>query len=300
LLDGHAGKRRSGAGHAQSGGQTFGPVASNRQGAGIGRSALDDRLVEQSGGGRSGQKSRHTHTPGRLAEQRDVSRVAAELVDVVPYPGQGGHLVGQAPVAAPRPVLSVQPRLTRIFECRMSEKAEQAEAVVDGDDHDIALARQQSAPVEGRGPGPRHEGTTVDPHHDRTTSGVEPGGPHVEIQAVLGELPRGPAQCLIHEALGLRGDRPEAVALTNARPWFGRHRRTPSPVTGRGCGIRDAAERPHPAALHALDQATPDLDHSMRHDDLQLGGKTADAPDNLPGVGPTRVPNMETNPTSNQ
>ena len=70
-------------------------------------------------------------TTRRLAEDRDVVRVAAERGDVVTHPLQCGDLVEQRDVARAREAV------VEMVEVR---EAERAEPVVDGDDDHVAAA----------------------------------------------------------------------------------------------------------------------------------------------------------------
>ena len=63
------------------------------------RSALDDRLVEETLGGRHGHQGRDFCAPAGLAENRDVAWIAAEGCDVVAHPLERRHQVQLAGVA---------------------------------------------------------------------------------------------------------------------------------------------------------------------------------------------------------
>src|SRR5664280_1668196 len=128
------------------------------------RAALDDGPVEQTLGSGCAEQGGHAHPTGRFAEEGHLARIAAERSDVVPHPTERGDLVGQPPVPEARPPLAVQPGLVRVLEHGMGEEAEQAQPVVDGDHHHVALARQPPPSVHTSGPRSRDEGTAVDPH----------------------------------------------------------------------------------------------------------------------------------------
>ena len=87
------------------------------------------RLVEQPLRGGSRQKRHDGRAAGRLAEDRDVARVAAERGDVVAHPLERGHLVEQPRVAA---------ALGRVDPAEVQE-AEGPESVVDRHDHHVAV-----------------------------------------------------------------------------------------------------------------------------------------------------------------
>ena len=97
--------------------------------------------MKQPAGRGRGEQIRHRHPARRLAEDRDVRRVAAEGRDVLAHPFEGGHLVEQAPVAE-RALGFV------VGERAVSEIAEDAQAIVDGHDHDVAARGQAAAVVE--------------------------------------------------------------------------------------------------------------------------------------------------------
>ena len=86
---GTCGQRGPGTGHTEVGGHPLGPLGGDVGGRRVGRSALHDGPVEQSGGGRRGQERGDAHPAGRLAEEGDVPGVAAEVGDVVADPGRG-------------------------------------------------------------------------------------------------------------------------------------------------------------------------------------------------------------------
>ena len=90
-------------------------------------------------GGRRAEQRGHAESSGGLAEDGDGARITTKGRDVVPHPAQGSHLVVDAPV-------SDQP--VGIGQVPVTEEAQGAEPVVDGDDHGVAVAHQVAAPVE--------------------------------------------------------------------------------------------------------------------------------------------------------
>ena len=110
----------------------FGQAAGAVECDGGGHAALHDHAAEQTRRGPRCTEQRHQRAARRLPEERDVPGVATEGADLVAYPLERGDEIEHAPVAA-RAVVG---------EFRVREKAERAEAVVDGDDHDIAVARR--------------------------------------------------------------------------------------------------------------------------------------------------------------
>ena len=119
---------------------------------------------------------------GGLAEEGDVVGVAAEGCDVAADPGDGGGLVHQAVVAG-----GVVGRLGGEF--GEGEEAEDAEAVVHGDDDDAAM-REELAVLAILGGAAGGEAAAVDPDHDGQAGGFLAGlgvvgRPDVEGEAVL-------------------------------------------------------------------------------------------------------------------
>ena len=122
--------------------------------------ALHDGASEEPSGGGCAEQGGHAEASGRLPEDGDGARIAAEGRDVVPHPAQRGQLVLQAPVPD-QPV--------RIGQVPVTKEAQGTEPVVDGHDHGVAVAHQVPAPVEEDRPAPRCEATPVNEDHDRST-----------------------------------------------------------------------------------------------------------------------------------
>ena len=119
----------------------------------VGGPALGDGPPEQALGPGHGQERADAHGAGRLAEDRDVGRVAAEGRDVVAHPLERGDLVEQAEV--------------RIAVGEV-EEALGADAVVDRHADDAVAG--EAAAVVGRA-GPDLEHAARDPDHDRQAGG---------------------------------------------------------------------------------------------------------------------------------
>ena len=79
--------------------------------------------MEQSPGFRRNHERQHAARPGGLAEQRDVSRIAAKSVNVILNPLQGGNLVKQ------REIIDALARF--LLQRRMGKKAQVPQPVVD-------------------------------------------------------------------------------------------------------------------------------------------------------------------------
>ena len=200
---------------------------------GVWRAALDDHATEETVGLVDPQETGDAHPTRRLAEEGDVVRVATEDVDVLAHPVERGHLVGKTPVPGSGPLLAVEPLLPVLLECGMGEEAECTEAVVDRDEHHIAVACEHPAAVETSRPRAGEERAAVDPDHHRTALGVGGGGPDVEAEAILGDHLGIAAERELDQALRLRGDRTEAIAVADTRPGFRWRRRAPPTLTRR-------------------------------------------------------------------
>ena len=190
-------------------------------------------------------------SPGGLAEDGHVARVASERRDVIVDPSQRGDLVEQRHVAR-----TVEPRVDVV---EVAE-AECAEPVVHGDDDDVAAQRELGG-VEEASRADR-ERSTVDPHHHRPRRArprARPGREDVQVEAVLvdGDVddPTEPAR---FERLR-RARRPRG-RVAHARPGLDRLGRPEPALADRRRGerhtpeLRDAAfvEPPH-AAERELD-----------------------------------------------
>lgn len=192
------------------------------------RAALQGRAGEEASRARGGEQRAGADGPGGLAEDGDPAGIAAERPDVVADPLQGGDLVQQAPVGG------------GVGEGPVTEDAE---AVVEGDEHD-PVAGEGRAVVDrhgGRSPG---QGPAVDPDHDgQPGTGVRGGGPHVEVQAALaGDLRIGQQRGEGRRVGHLGGRRTEGAGVAYAVPGLGgRGRREAQGADGRG-GVRDAPE----------------------------------------------------------
>ncbi len=129
--------------------------------------ALGDRVREQAGRRGRGHVVAHALAAGRLAEDRDIARVAAERLGVVPHPAQRRLLVLQAVIAAgPAGPFGVQRR--------QREEAERAEPVVDRHDHSVAGDGERPAVVDA--PRSAGEPAAMDPDHHRPRPEAGRGG----------------------------------------------------------------------------------------------------------------------------
>ena len=162
--------------------------------------ALDDGLLEKPArcGGR--HQRQNANAARRLAEQGDVAWIAAERFDVGLHPFQRGDLVEDAVIRG-GDVFGLGFFVKRW----MAEKAQHAEAVVEGDSHYVALGERRSiVDLHPRCAG--LEGAAMQPdHHGQSCAVRVRGRPYVEREAVLahigerdfhgGGLRAGPAVC---------------------------------------------------------------------------------------------------------
>ena len=120
--------------------------------------AFRNRAMEQPFGFLGRQHARNLEPAGRLAENRDVSWVAAEARDVLLDPFEGRDGVHQAVVAR-----RVVARFLR--QPRVGEPPERPETIVVGDDHG-AMPCERFAVITGLRPGAAGEPAAVREHHN--------------------------------------------------------------------------------------------------------------------------------------
>ncbi len=214
--------------HAVGGGQIaeFGVAC-------VPRVALRDGTVEQPLGERGhGQEVDHAGACG-LARDGDAVRVAAEVRDVVAHPAQDGDAVEQS-VVSRGPVCRLGAQLGG------GQKAEGAQAVVEGDD-DEAVTGQVLAVVAGVRPGTFAESAPVDPDEDRAPlRAVVRTCPDVQVQAVLAQGHVDAGRGRLGRCLWAHGT--ETVRLPGPLPAHGRPRGPEAQAAdGRG-GVGDASE----------------------------------------------------------
>ena len=127
-----------------------------------GGAAFADGFGEEAFGEGRGHQRADGEGAGGFAEDGDVGGVATEGGDVAVDPGDGGGLVQEAVVAG-----GVVGRFGGEF--GMGEEAEDAEAVVHGDDDDVAVG-EELAVLAGLGGAAGGEAAAVDPDHDGEAS----------------------------------------------------------------------------------------------------------------------------------
>jgi hypothetical protein len=166
---------------------------------------------------------------GRLAEDRDVARITAELGDVALDPAKRRLLVQEAVVAG-----GVVGRL--FGQCPVGQESEPSKPVVDRDDDAALLNQPRRVVVVALAGGQR---AAVDPEHDRQVLRVPLpvaaiGRIDVQVQAVL--VRRRPAdrgsllRAVVREVSGVERSVPARV----------RPRRAPAQVADRRRRVRDA------------------------------------------------------------
>ena len=196
-----------------------------------------------------------------LAHDRDVLRIAAEARDIVAHPLKRADQIEIADIARGGELLA------ELF--REVEIAEGVEAMVDRDDHNVALLGQ-IAPVIG-GPVARPVGiaAAVEPDHHRALAPIaRRGGPHVEEQAILIvhlRLGRGREDRLnaaghfgFVRAAGrieLHARRAVAGGVGNAFPGFGLGGWLKAKIAQRRRGVADTEEGIDASLLQPLDRS---------------------------------------------
>jgi hypothetical protein len=219
--------------------------------------ALRDRAGKEAARAR---RRHHVHDPGgagRLAEDRDAVRVAAERRDVAPDPAERRGHVEQAVVAGAGPAGFGG-------QLRMGHEPERPQPVVERDEHD-ALARQV-APHEDRiAARALLKRATVEPDHHRPARvGGRGRAPYIEIEAVFahrllaGEL----GIDRIVRSPGLQALRRQCGGGSDTVPAPDRLRRLPAQRADRRRRIWNAEKGPHLAVrvVSTVDEAAVDRD----------------------------------------
>jgi hypothetical protein len=200
----------------------------------LGSAALHDGSMEQSRSAGRRQVGQDAQPAGGLPENGDFVRVTAERNDVSLHPLQCELLIHDPVVTR-----SMIGRFGR--QCRMREKPQGAQAVVDRHDDHVAGGRQH-APIEVIAL-PEGQGASMDPHHDGTQMRrfallriiiVGMRHIHVQEQAIFaGARGTGRVGALGAMAAKLR-------RIQNVRPRSVNLRRLPPQIPDRRGRIRDA------------------------------------------------------------
>ena len=211
--------------------------------------ALRDRAREQPASGRCCHEGGDGVASGRLAEDRDVSRVASECGDVVAHPLEGGDLVAQAEVV-------LDGALRRRILAEM-EPSERPEAVVETDVDDSSAAHEALALAGKVLRRSRAVAAAVNEHHDRQGEAAFGGSEHVDGEAVLagGDLWARTAKLTVVELrrdlavpAGVADTRPRDDLRRTAEPKLPHRRsRVVDPPPGQRRSVADPA---HDAAAH--------------------------------------------------
>src|SRR5579863_8513439 len=124
-----------------------------------------------------GEKRGHFLAAAGFSEDEDSAGITAEIGDVVAHPGERGDDIEHADVAGGLE------RIAGVAEVRVTE---QAEAVIDGHDHDIATTRKTRAVIQRSRAGARGECTSVTPDHHGTLMVIPyTRRPDVERETIL-------------------------------------------------------------------------------------------------------------------
>ena len=217
------------------------PGQVGQDGGRFGTGAVQDGAVEQPACGRGAEQGAHRGRTGRLAEDGDVARVAAEGPNVAGYPLQRGDPVLDGEVAARAGVV---------------EEAERAEPVVERHHGHAALDERTAVPVR-HGRRPVEEAAAVDPDHDRLAGlRVQGGRPDVEVEAVLA---RGRAEVRAGVD-GLDRGVAEVRRVAHAVPGGGWLGRGPAQWAHRRGGKRQASEAVGTVFVPATNDSLLDAD----------------------------------------
>ena len=217
--------------------------------------AHGQHTVEEAGRGRHGHERRALRAAARLAEDRDVARIAAELLDVVADPAQGQDQIEDADVAR------IGERLAA--DLGQEQVAEHVQAVVHGHHRHVAAAAQAGAVGFDLVAGAARVAAGVEPDEHGTLAAVaQARRPDVQVQAVFAHRPAAPT--------GLGRDRAEGDRVADAGPRRGRKRRLEAPRGGIGA-VADALE---------------DLDVAVRQPADPTGRGRRDRRIRLPGERP--------------
>ena len=131
------------------------------EGLGWGEAAagLGNGAMKQAPGAGHGQQGVNAKGSGRFPENRYLLGISAIVANVIAHPAQGLGLIKKA-------VVSRNPLGVRGGEGRMGQEPHDAQAIVQGYDHD-PLPGEGGAIVSLGGTGPPGEATAVNPHHHR-------------------------------------------------------------------------------------------------------------------------------------
>jgi hypothetical protein len=180
--------------------------------------------------------------PGGLAADRDIVGVAAKSSNILLHPAQRRLLIHQTIIGK---------GMAFGLQCRMGEKAQEAQPVVDRDDDRraqraaqgelarvviVALAVEPSAAVN-----PQQDRILLSPVTVGTSSDIR--REDIEIEAVL----RGAGRAGIYPQFEiLRAGIGKGRRVQRLLPWSRRLGRHPAQWADRGSGVRDAEKFVHP------------------------------------------------------
>ena len=201
------------------------------------RAAHRDRLVEEAFRRRHPEQRAHLAAATRLAEHRDVVRVAAEIGDVVAHPLERRDDVEHAGVGVG---VAFAARVAEI------EEPEQVEPVIEMHEHDVAHPHQVLPVVDREAGRSADEAAAVQPHHHRPLAAVgERRRVDVQHQTVFAlRLTAVEDEPLRHaRVVELRCPQPDGVDVADAGPRLRLARRHEPAGAGGGRPVGNAAER---------------------------------------------------------
>ena len=196
--------------------------------------ALDDGAMHQALGQFGGEQGLYAACPGALTEKGHVGRIATEDLDVAMDPAEGLHLVEKAVIAR-----ALTLALGR--EQGMSQESAHTEAVVDGDEDDVASGEGGAVKLHLIAVAVLIGSAVYPDHHGQLVAPLGLGRlPDIEVEAILAhrgcltliELP--PVERALLLAALQRGSAP-GVASAHTLPRLHRLRGLPAQVAhGRG------------------------------------------------------------------
>jgi hypothetical protein len=108
-----------------------------------------------------------------LAKYGHVVRITTKRRDLIVHPAQTCQLVQQSFIARGWKSFATQVDASKV--------SEDAEAVVDGDNHHVSTSGQRGASEDWRGTGTEGERASVQPDHYRASTVVNCWRPHIDI-----------------------------------------------------------------------------------------------------------------------
>ena len=155
------------------------------------RAAFDDGSIKKAFRWRHSEKRGHFLTAARFSEDEDFAGIATEIGNIVTHPSQRGDDIEHADVAG---------GFERIAGVAEVGIAEQAEAVINCDDHDISTTGEIRAVIQRSGTGAGGECASVAPdHHGALVIVLHAWSPNVENKTILAFADSRRIRCGGHE-----------------------------------------------------------------------------------------------------